>query len=328
MLKAWRKGTASFNHLGGEETIRSEMFLKGGKREQISNRVVRNHNVEGGKTAKVERSSKGRVVVESLANTRRRVVMNNSAENWSGSSTEEESDEKEDLDSFHQYLIQSEGGEENLAIVEKELAAVRARLLGLEAEKLAALDCITETDSEDEKGLAKEEEWSSQSDAGEFFGINQEGKAVALMQEPASSRPELNCCIVEESTTEEESEDECEEGFTPQSGEFDNSPRRGPARRWSPHTPRFGKREGRGRGKQVILSYLCLCGQSHCLCFYFFFTGHALKVTASQLKLLSRGGGGRGGFDQSSDAKLSASIVLLRSKNAAKGSSVGLALPS
>ena len=40
--------------------------------------------------------------------------MNNSAENWSGSSTEEESDEKEDLDSFHQYLIQSEGGEENL----------------------------------------------------------------------------------------------------------------------------------------------------------------------------------------------------------------------
>ena len=70
-------------------------------------------------------------------------------------------------------------------------------------------------------------------------------------QESASSRPELNCNVVEESTTEEESEDECEEGFTPHSGEFD---KRRPACLWSPHTPRLGKREGRGRGKQVILS--------------------------------------------------------------------------
>jgi len=38
-------------------------------------------------------------------------------------------------------------------------------------------------------------------DAEEFFGIDQEGKAVALMhtpsQEPAPSTPELNCFVVE-----------------------------------------------------------------------------------------------------------------------------------
>ena len=185
MLKAQRKGTASFNYLGGEETKTSEMFLKGGKREHNSNRVVRNHNVEGEKSVKVEKSSKGRVVVEkrvvqSLADTRRRVDMNNSAENRSVSSTEEESDEKEDLANFTPDLVESEDGvEATLASVEKDLAAVRARLLRLEAGKLAALDGITETDSEKEKGFAKEEECSSQSDAEEFFGINQEGKAVA-----------------------------------------------------------------------------------------------------------------------------------------------------
>ena len=73
MLKAKRKCTASFNHLGGEETKTSEMFLKGGKREPNSNIVVKNHNVEGEKSVKVEKSSKSRLVVEkrvvaSLAN--------------------------------------------------------------------------------------------------------------------------------------------------------------------------------------------------------------------------------------------------------------------
>ena len=52
MLKALRKGTASFNHLGGEETKTSAIFLKSGKREQILDTVERNHNEEGGKTVK------------------------------------------------------------------------------------------------------------------------------------------------------------------------------------------------------------------------------------------------------------------------------------
>ena len=113
MLKDQSKGAALFNHLGGQET---EMFLKRTNREQISNRVVRRHDIEGEKSDKVVISSKGGVVVEILAKTRRRVVVNNSAENWSGSSTEEESDEKEDLAAFNQYLADSEGSEVTMAV--------------------------------------------------------------------------------------------------------------------------------------------------------------------------------------------------------------------
>ena len=61
---------------------------------------------------------------------------------------------------------------------------------------------------------------------------------------------QLDCQIVEESTTEDESENE----EPPQSAEF-GIQRRATNRLWPPHTPRSGKKEGRGRGKQV--SFLC-----------------------------------------------------------------------
>ena len=159
------------------------------------------------------------------------VVLNNSAGNWSGSSTEEESDNEEDL-----------------ATVEQDLAEVRERLSLLQEEKLAAPGSITGIGT---CGVESAwEEWSSQSDEEEFFGIDQEGKAVALIQrsseEPGWNRPHLDCLIVEESTTEDESENE----EPPQSAEF-GIQRRATNHLWPPHTPRSGRREGRGRGRQV-----------------------------------------------------------------------------
>ena len=231
MSKALKKCAASFNDLGREETEASEM----------SNKVVRKHNVEGETSDQVERNPKGwlmekrKVVVQNVAKARKTVVMNNSAGNWSGSSTEEESED------------------ENLATVEKNLSRVRAKLLSLQAGKL---DNIHEPNTE------KQEEWSSQSGEEEFFGINQEGKFFplnhTLSKEPAPSSPGLNCHVVEESATEEESEGECdggEECFAPQNGKF--GCQRGQNSLRLPHTPRQGKREGRGRGKQVPFSFLC-----------------------------------------------------------------------
>ena len=225
MFNARRKSsTTSNNNLCQEET---EKLLRAVKRRQMINKVERKPHV----LDKVERSPKVEVVekragvVQSIVKTRRRVVLNNSAGNWSGSSTEEEA---------------SDNGED-LASVEQNLAEVREKLAWLKAEKSAAPGGIT----------GSWEERSSQSDEEEFFGIDQEGKAVALKhtssKEPASSMPEQGgLIIVEESTTEEESENE----EAPQSAEFGIQSRT-TTRLWSPHTPRSGKREGRGRGKQV-----------------------------------------------------------------------------
>ena len=179
------------------------------------------------RSPKVEVVEKRAGVVQSNGKTRRRVVLNNSAGNWSGSSTEEE---------------ESDNGED-LASVEQNLAKVREKLAWLKAEKSTVPGGIT----------GSWEEQSIQSDEEEFFGIDQEGKAVALIhassKEPASSSPELDCLIiVEESTTEEESENK----EAPQSAEFGIQSRT-TTHLWSPHTPRSGKREGRGRGKQVNL---------------------------------------------------------------------------
>ena len=147
------------------------------------------------------------------------VVLNNSAGNWSGSSTEEESDNEEDL-----------------ATVEQDLAEVRERVSLLQEEKLAAPGNITGIGT---CGVeSAREEWLSQSD--------EVGKAVALIQPSGSSTPQLDCLIVEESTTEDESENE----EPPQSAEF-GIQRRATNHLWPPHTPRSGRREGRGRGKQV-----------------------------------------------------------------------------
>ena len=217
MFKAGRKSaTTSNSNLGKEEAEADEMLLRAVKRKQMTNKVERKDHVEAKRFDKVERSAKVEkrtgLVVPSIGKTRRRVVLNNSAGNWSGSSTEEESDNGEDL-----------------ANVEQDLAEVRVRLARLQEEKLASPGGITETGS-----WSAWEERSSQSDEEEFFGIDQEGKAVALSNTPSkvpgSSRPELDCLIVEESTTEEESENE-----------------------ESPRSDEFG--EGPGRGKQV--NFLC-----------------------------------------------------------------------
>ena len=81
---------------------------------------------------------------------------------------------------------EEESGEEDLATVERDLVVVKERLLCLQAEKSEAL------------GVIKSEP-SSQSDEEEYFGID-----------PAWA----NCQIVEESTTEDETEETYEDGFT------------------------------------------------------------------------------------------------------------------
>lgn len=113
---------------------------------------------------------------------------------------------------------EEESGEEDLATVERDLVVVKERLSCLQAEKSEAL------------GVIKSEP-SSQSDEEEYFGID-----------PSWA----NCQIVEESTTEDETEETYEDGFTSFSKELGCR-----GRLWSPHTPRQEKREGRGRGKQV-----------------------------------------------------------------------------
>ena len=122
---------------------------------------------------------------------------------------------------------EEESGEEDLATVERDLVVVKERLSCLQAEKSEAL------------GVIKSEP-SSQSDEEEYFGID-----------PAWA----NCQIVEESTTEDETEETYEDGFTSFNKELGCR-----GRLWSPHTPRQEKREGRGRGKQV-------CYQNH-FCFF------------------------------------------------------------
>ena len=112
MLNARRKSsTISNNNLGKEET---EVLLRAVKRRQMTNKVDRKHHVEAKVLDKVERSPKVEVVekragvVQSIGKTRRRVVLNNSAGNWSVSSTEEEtSDQGEDLASVEQNLEKS-----------------------------------------------------------------------------------------------------------------------------------------------------------------------------------------------------------------------------